>query len=846
MIKKFRSGLASTVAFLVCAAAWQPCLAVHTNQAFGVNGLPAPSSAAGSRAALSDPGAAQAADILGIESDTAELLYLQSLSRSNDAERERSVFLRGKIFRSIIRGACEVRVATNSIEQELTYTYDLLEKTQGRHELVSQIFNLLTFVQFGTLYTLEGYSRMEEKFIQSAVLTGVSSGLGITLPTMNILYGKFAKTNPTPPREFASIVTGKGVNELSFPPFVERFLNTPAPGATTSRRRQMYSVWKQRYGTDAMAQDALHSLLSGKRMSDRELYNRIVHLWSLHTFVEDFDNELLALLRLVHSARPPDRASSNDLLLAKLGLSNGGRHAARLLGIGNELAELATLNTSGADSLRRRELETLVLGQILYGSLELRVAADKIYEEMNIAYDVVLAELESRRSKALQRNYEANFIQTNTFGSIACLLYLKEQTKAGNEMFVMAGSISMALTSLGLILMRGGRRKNEYPPNSLADFFGLSPLPEYRFSPFVSAYLDTTDPRSPAGLTNKQELLAIWKRDKTTTLNLANRKNQEKLAGMPSIKYDTIKFTQNRVSLLNGLRVRLQLFDQDLSNLLAATKPRIHSWPGQPAAASALDKRVLSIARMLDVAGLVERIGAERNRGASAQERHDERLIITRAVLAAMLEVRKTVANIELETAIEKDAQSRLKRYRDLGIQLTNHANFYQIGILGVIADGPLGLSSDKNAALYNERLTIISGLMACGLAAAAFAQRFGGIRLKKAHPNMLGSALDIKNAAQERYSPLVLEYLNVPDPESPRALTRRQELIRYWTSARLLTINVKKESTAQKAAATGEHHHWWNENIRLISNRINMLYDLRSVASLMERDLAHLIAAVE
>ena len=372
--------------------------------------------------------ARQAANILGVET---QLARLETLDRQNNSYSHEALQLRTLLYQRVMGGSLDVRNACNSIERELVYTYALMKREQKKQQNVSDVFNLLNFTQFGTLYTLEARSRLHGQFNQSAILTGVAAGMGILLPTMNILYGKLAKTRKVaPPDSFNHIVTGCPVNQIRFPSSVEKFLDSKLPQSSETRRDMLYNVWNKRFGTRARANDALMSLVDGKRKSIGDLNNRIVHLWALHTFVQDFDFSILSLTRKVVPPAPPPHTDGH-IDSPPLTLGESERQAIQLMGIEKEVYELAALQQNTILPPHGKALEMFVLGKCLVSSLEMRAASDRVYEELNYAYDVALAELEMRRGKALQKNFEANFIQINTFGAIACLLYLKDQTKAG-------------------------------------------------------------------------------------------------------------------------------------------------------------------------------------------------------------------------------------------------------------------------------------------------------------------------------------------------------------------------------------------------------------------------------
>ena len=439
-----------------------------------------------------DSRAMQAADLIGVRKQVEEIVSFQKGRYDRQNVPLHLIDLRGRTYQSIMGGVCDVRVATNKIERELTYTYAQYRKEVSKIQEVDQMFNLMNFAQFSVLYSLEGLSRQKNQFNQSSILVAVSSGLGLLLPTMNIIYDKMARRKAAPPERFSMLVEGVAVTDLKMPDLVARFMNSKSPGASQTRKEQMYATWKDRYGTDAMTKDAFYSLLDGKKKSQGELYSRIVHLWSLHMFVQELNDDLLALLRTIQPT--PYSGSGGPAKLEALGLNDKGMVACKLLGIEAELSEYISLCQSRSNPQRQVELETNLIGRVLLASLEARTASDNRNEEMNYAYDVVLADLEARRNRLSQMTYNANFIQTNAIGCVASGLYLKDYNVQGNELFTIASSVGIALTTFGVYVMRGGKRKIDTPPNTLADFFDLRPDSEKALSPFALAYLESPDP----------------------------------------------------------------------------------------------------------------------------------------------------------------------------------------------------------------------------------------------------------------------------------------------------------------------------------------------------------------
>lgn len=789
----------------------------------------------------------QAANILSIQDEVKTLISLKKKEGLSPQEREELVALRTQVLRNVLIGSIDTDVACEKIEREITFTYDLLRKEERHLEQADSIFTLITFLQFGTLYTLEPYARLDGKFQRSAIMTGIASGLNIALPVAKLTYLRFHKVKDVEPKGLSKkIVSGRGIRNIKLPPLINKYLDTPFPGASESRRQHMYKIWESRYGTDAMAKEAILSLLDKKSKSKGELYNRIVHLWSLYGYVRDFDYELLSLLRIIKTESKDPAVRNLDLVSS--GVTKGGAEMAKLLHMEADVLRLKKLNASRESSLEKRELELKFLERVLYASFEAKAVIARIKEEMNYSYDVILAQLLENRRKKLQLIYDVNFAQAGTFGSIASLLYLQGKTFKGNLMFVIGpSSIGLALTTMGLVFLRGGSMTTDRPPNSLAGFFELDTPRQYYLSPFIHHFLDSECPHSKEGLSHREELKRIWKERKVATVNLKKSK-VKKLVSNLGRKKDNIKIVSNRITLLDSLRIQIQLVQEQLFDLMIATQP---TWYPSRQVAKDDNPRLTDVdvqtASLLDLGWHLKEIKRLKVEKPNSSELNDRYLEVTRRFTKANLDSGKVSANLEVETVIEQTAFDRLSRYRNLSVQLTNLLNFYQLGILGLVSDGFLGQTSDFQNNQAANIINIVSGMATSTLGLTAFLLRRGGIRMTKAKANMLGPCLDVESVGKKKYSPLLLKFLNAPDINSKKNLTHKQELINYWNSAQLLTIkDVTKRSNAEKIVASGKHHHWWNESLKLLRNRITMMHDLKSILNLINRNVSSLAKTID
>jgi len=803
--------------------------------------------------------AAQIAEILGVKPQVDRISQLQS-SNDPDSQRESSA-LKSLVFQRVLIGYLEVRRACDKNDRELSYTFNVMQREQRRQDLINQFFTLANFAQLGTLYTLEPFLRLNHEFRKSAICTQSSSGVGLLLPIASILQQKTATARHTTPPPVMRNIDGGPVDASGLPPYVDLYLSSVEPGSVKTRKQEMFALWKSRYGVDASKKENLCSLIeeNGKSKPLGMLSTRTLLLWSLRTYILQMDHSLLALVQQVEacSARQQDQDGDNAHL-ETFALSHGAVDAARLLKIQNLVAQLVTLNKSGinseTDQYTKQRLETQVLERILSGALEVRVAADQVDAEINYANDVQLAELMAKRGKALLRNYETNFIQAGTFGSIAGLLYLKHYSKAGNQMFVITGGIGTALSIRALLLMRGGHRPIDTNANSLLDVFNLPHADEYRFSPLMAAFLNSAPPDSKDRSTRGQALLQYWQEHKCTTIDLTKQKNLIDLAGAPPAKYDTIHILTNRITMLHALLAHIEMFDTQLLDLLHATesasdKADLAGNPGQSIVGtnsnSALSPAAIEAVNLLGMQSQMSALtGANNAGGQLAQSAVTLRLLLLRRVLTGALDVRATADVLDSEISYEFDVLGRMTRSRDHIIALTNNANFFQLNGLAMIIDGKLGESGSHQVVHASNVLNIVSGFLVGGLALMTVLEQRGGGRPLPANPNMVGQCLGISPPAEYRFSPTLWKFINEPPPGSSAGQSRVQLMLSSWKQCKTINFNMDKQSNREKVAAYGPAHSQHSETIKLLKNRLNMLFDVRNVVGLFDEDLDDLLRA--
>lgn len=262
-----------------------------------------------------------------------------------------------------------------------------------------------------------------------------------------------------------------------------------------------------------------------------------------------------------------------------------------------------------------------------------------------------------------------------------------------------------------------------------------------------------------------------------------------------------------------------------------------------------MSKRAGEAAKLLGIEQQVKTLIELKKQGKSelpAKESIQLELSIIRKIMMAGLELRTTSARLDKEITVEYQALDKLSRERDAIVAITNNANFLQLSILSTIIDGPLEESRNHRRVAAGNRLNIVSGLTVGGLAGLAFLESRGGIRRSQAEPNLLGQTLGLDAPAEEKLPPMLWTYLNSQSPASDRSITRRELLLEYWKSGKVLPFNIDKQSTIEKVSVLGPGHSKWCESIKLINGRISMLFDLRAIIDLLNTGLVELLQELE
>lgn len=808
--------------------------------------LPPPSFGLPKRSSSRSLSPSLTAEILGI---LPQFERLQRISQDPSANKQELLLLRAFLLRRILLAVLEVRQYCNRLDLERAYAYDIMQKEARRQAQIGQLYTVANFAQLSTFYTLEPFVRFHDQFVTSAIFTTVSGSLNTGISTLSRIHAAVAKANHVaPPKVLGNLVEGGPIDASGMPPLLAKYFETKPSGSEETRKEALFEFWKRHYKIDGNKPEQLCSLVDKKKASLGLLRTRILLLWSMQTFIQEFDCDLLGLLKCVDPTPPP---TSNETPILK-GTEDG--ELVKFLRLGPYLQELKTLKQDGSRSERLNEIDLYVLEKTLESALEIQVASDKIDEDLYYNYHIILSDLLTSRAKWLQLNHDINFLQSGILGIVAGRLYLSRLSFQGDRMFVITGSNGTALTTLAMMQMHGFWRKNDSTPNSLAEIFNLHPQEEFRFSPFVSLLLNSPPPGSVNGKTRRELLNDEWKRNHVTSVNLDSNKIRGAVSSMPSHKFDTISLVKNRITLLHSLKKQLESFQsENLEILLEAQKGQSSNFPtasdtDSKQVVAKLSEHAREAARLLGIETEVQQLLALKTD--ANKENYDEeitslQLDLLRKIMTAGLQLRVTSAQFDREITREQHELDKVTRERDFAVNIINNANFLQLGILSIIIDGPLEETKNKRRNLAGDRLNIVSGLTVGGLALMSLCAQPGGFRHTKSEANLLGQSFGLETPDSEHLPSMLWRYLESVPPNGVTPLTRRQQLIKYWQTAKILPVNIKKTSTIENVSGCGPRHHRWCETIKLMTARITMLFDLKAMVDRLNTGLVELLQAL-
>jgi hypothetical protein len=232
--------------------------------------------------------------------------------------------------------------------------------------------------------------------------------------------------------------------------------------------------------------------------------------------------------------------------------------------------------------------------------------------------------------------------------------------------------------------------------------------------------------------------------------------------------------------------------------------------------------------RILRVEPLVEKLKATKEAGITATQLprpiQQARLLCLVKIFIAMEEVRKVVGVINRELSVSYTALDSLTTKRDMAMNMLNTTIFMQAGVLGCISQGvnfkygqPI---TSKTVATVN--FSNITGLSAVGLLVPSIWSR----RIDSP-PNFLAHIFNESYRPGDAEKSYLWRFMSSPIPGSTDGLTRREVLIKHWED--FAALDSKQERQVKRLAAMPAGEERLSESIRILSQRITLLHDLKT-----------------
>ncbi len=740
-------------------------------------------------------GANEASDILGVSDNVDRILALQA---AGGASSEELLWNKAIVLKQLLLGYLEVRQTSDLLDEAIDDTYDAIDKQVRTVNRRIELTNTVNFTTFGVLFNIAAADRLQKKFVQSNTLTFISAsltaGLGAAAVGLSYTGASIDRCRPNP----LANIFGLDKVSVQLPELVGKYIDASPKGSAQSRKAAMLDLWKTKFGVNESGEsEKILAAESPKHhyASLRLLNQRLALLFSLNALAEQFDSELLALLRSIESTSVPTTITSTLTASSQIGAP--GIEAAKLLQVEQCAADIIDKNRKGArngEDLQTLALDLYMLEKILGAALEVRQLSDRIDQEKHYQFDILLPQLVRVRDRVNLLTNTATFTEIGVLKNIAGGAFYHHKGQAGTELIMTMDAIAVLLSTANLAYLKLYRHKQDSQVNVLANVFKFDTPSQYHFTSLISAYLGGVPPGSVNGMTREQQLLAHWKQ---AGLLPNKERNEEALASLSSMhdkRVENIELVNKRVRMLFDVRGTVETLDAGLLQLLNAI---ILPASEKPAA-----------------------------------NRVETQLALIKRSMQNALEVRSCCDQIDNQLSHEYTAKEAILAARSRGIQYNNILNFTQSGTLGVVSQG-LTLNNLQNQA---NTLDLVSGSAVLFLSSAALVQQRIGSRPSKPELNMLTQVLLPDSANKESIPPSVWQYLN--SPATANALTRRESLIERWRKSNVITTNLRSERNLGKLSASAQTSK--KERVQLITDRIVMLHDVNTTIESMDKQLVN------
>ncbi len=250
-------------------------------------------------------------------------------------------------------------------------------------------------------------------------------------------------------------------------------------------------------------------------------------------------------------------------------------------------------------------------------------------------------------------------------------------------------------------------------------------------------------------------------------------------------------------------------------------------------------------ANLLGIMDKVERLQQLRQSRAAGGAMSDEELglkvDVLDKIMGGSLEVRMVAGRIDREVAWAFSGQGMLQARKQKRLNYLFTANFMQGGILGTLS-GPAFLHG--KSALGTELLLYAStiGLLLSTLALAE--SQKGEHKKMDGEVTVLAEVFKLNAPEPLHHSEIVMKYMASVPPGSKDNMSRVEKLMDSWKRGRYLRST--DEKNLQKLAALQPPGKKYKESVRLLSNRVRMLFDTQYTVEQLDAQLLDLLRATD
>lgn len=265
----------------------------------------------------------------------------------------------------------------------------------------------------------------------------------------------------------------------------------------------------------------------------------------------------------------------------------------------------------------------------------------------------------------------------------------------------------------------------------------------------------------------------------------------------------------------------------------------------QPAAAmDTLTPGAREAAELLGILPKVERLIELKHTSAGNDTMSDEMLAlkvdVLDKVMAGTLEVRMVSGRIDRELAWAFSGQGMLQGRRQRILNSLFTANFMQGGVLGVLS-GPAFLHNEPKTGTI---LLLLASSIGLSLSSMSLLASRSGTKKIDGGTTVLADVYHLSQPEQDHNPVVVLKFLNSVPPQSLNKKTRIENLMNGWQKSHYLRST--SESNLQKMAALESAVGKQRENIRLIGDRIRMLFDTQYTVQELDTELLDLLRVAD